>query len=139
MHTNPSQGLNGPRGPYGPGRPRGVPLGGGWQAQRPWRSSEGFPRRGTGPSPVRRMGHARPPGLNGQKAVAQKATLHSVKSDGIMFERGDTNCTLVRQREMNVIAANTRTLAASMRISAVSKPANIVAFDMGTSSSTPTP
>ena len=64
--------------------------------------------------------------------------------DGIRATSGNVRArrherTLVRQREMNVIAANTRTLAASMRISAVSKPANIVAFDMGTSSSTPTP
>ena len=39
---------------------------------------------------------------------------------------------LVSQSETNVIAPNTRTLAASMRISAASKPANIGIFDMGT-------
>jgi hypothetical protein len=39
---------------------------------------------------------------------------------------------LVSQSETNVIAPNTRTLAASMRISAALKPANIGIFDMGT-------
>jgi hypothetical protein len=33
------------------------------------------PRAGPVPSPVRRMGHARPPGLNWQKAATQTATL----------------------------------------------------------------
>ena len=39
---------------------------------------------------------------------------------------------LVSQSETNVITPNTRTLAASMRISAALKPATIGIFDMGT-------
>ena len=60
--------------PYGPAG-RGSAARRVGRREGPGGPRRGFPTRGTWPpSPVRRMGHARPPGLNRQKAATQTAT-----------------------------------------------------------------
>jgi hypothetical protein len=61
VHANRSQGLNGPRGPYGPGRPRHNDLGVGTK-------STGAHRRGEAARAVRDLGRCRGPSRQGGSA-----------------------------------------------------------------------